>query len=71
MSNKTKVKFLCDVEILDHKGDVEFSAKSGEKVELINTSAERWIRRGKASDDLKAKTHAENKAQQDKDNAAK
>ena len=43
------VTFIESVEVKDHNGDIEFSAKAGEVVELVATSAQRWISRGKAT----------------------
>ena len=49
---KKKIKFLVDVEVLA-QGKVEFAAKAGEVKELSASSANRWIRRGSATIDIK------------------
>lgn len=43
-----KIKFIENVEVIDHNGDVEFSAKAGDVKELPAPSCTRWIRRKKA-----------------------
>ena len=45
---KQKIKFIEDVEVVDHNDEVTFEAKAGDVVELVAPSAARWIRRGKA-----------------------
>lgn len=45
---KSKIKFIEDVEVKDHNGDIDFTAKKGEVKELEAPSARRWIRRNKA-----------------------
>ena len=52
-----QVIFKEAVTVKDHKGNVEFSAQAGEKVKLNPASAERWIRRDKATDNLKFKSN--------------
>lgn len=45
---KQTVEFTKNTVVHDHNGDVEFSAKAGEVVELEYHSAQRWIQRGRA-----------------------
>ena len=46
---KVKIKFNDAVKVLDHNGNIEFEAKAGESVSLVEASANRWIKRGKAT----------------------
>lgn len=55
---KKKIKFTDDVEVLDHLGEVDFKAKAGEVKELSAASANRWLRRNKATDDIQGKAKA-------------
>lgn len=62
--DKKEVIFKESVKVLDHtKKNVEFEAKAGEKRKLNVASANRWIRRDKATDDLSWKPGDEETAE--------
>jgi len=42
----TTIKFKSDRNVQDHEGNVIFSAKAGEIVDIAPASAEHWVRRG-------------------------
>jgi hypothetical protein len=46
---KVTVTFTQDVKVLDHNGEVEQEYKAGQVIALIETSANRWIKRGMAA----------------------
>ena len=46
--SKIKIEFTSNVALPDHTGEIAFSAKAGDLMELEATSAHRWIRRGLA-----------------------
>lgn len=45
---ETLVRFVEDVQVRDHLGEVEVSFAEGDVQALGQASAERWVRRGKA-----------------------
>lgn len=49
---KKKIIFTEDVRVLNHSKAVEFEAKAGEVKELTTSSANRWLRRNVASEDI-------------------
>ena len=48
MAPSKKIKFLIDVEV-ENQGQISFKAKAGEVVELSTASANRWLKRNKAT----------------------
>jgi hypothetical protein len=46
--DKIKVTFNEDIEVKDHLGKTEQSFSKGKSYPLLQPSADRWIRRGKA-----------------------
>lgn len=55
---KKKVKFLVDTQV-EAQGEIVFSAKAGEVVELSASSANRWLRRNVATTDIMASVKVE------------
>lgn len=43
-----EITFIENVEVKDHNDEIEFKANRGDSGELPESSANRWVRRGKA-----------------------
>ena len=65
--DKKEILFKQDVQVKDHNGEVEFKAKAGSKHKLNPAACDRWVRRDKATFDLKWKPEVVKKDDDKKD----